>query len=163
MGTASGRKSCYTMGMTKHRIALALILVGVLIAGLSAQGGAAKTTVATLSAPVIHEDFTLLPCRGSASHRTTLQLEGCGEHAVLRSDAQVDSLNSRIFKKLPAPAARKQFIAGHDAWLTYRRRYCLSTAAPENDGTLAGVIYIDCVAGVNSAHVKQLDDFLKSI
>jgi uncharacterized protein YecT (DUF1311 family) len=146
----------------KHRIAPALVLAAALLLGLCAQSGAA-TKQAKLTAPVIHENFTLLPCSGKPSDRTTLQLEGCGEHTVLRWDAQIDSLNARIFKSLSATSARQQFISGHNAWLTYRHRYCLSTAASDNGGTLAGVIYIDCVAAVNGQHVKQLDSFLKSL
>jgi uncharacterized protein YecT (DUF1311 family) len=146
----------------KHRIALSFALAGALLLGLCAQGGAAVQH-SKLSAPVIHEDFTLLPCTGRPSHRTTLQLEGCGEHTVLRWDAQIDSLNAMIFKNLPAASAREQFITGHDAWLNYRRRYCLSAAAPDDGGTLAGVIYIDCVAAINDQHVKELKSFLKSL
>jgi len=151
------------MGMTRHRIALALIVIGAFASIFCAQGAAAAKRTAKLSAPIIHENFTLLPCGGRPAHRTTLQLEGCGEHAVLRWDAQIDSLNAEIFKRLAAVSARRQFIAGHNAWLSYRRSYCLSTAAPAHGGTLAGVIYIDCVATVNSTHVKDLDSFLKSL
>jgi uncharacterized protein YecT (DUF1311 family) len=163
MRPVRGRKSCYTMGMTKHRTALTLILVGALVLALCAQSGAASKHAAKLSAPVIHENFTLLPCGGQPAHRTTLQLEGCGEHTVLRWDAQIDKLNAEIFKKLSQVSARRNFVTGHDAWLSYRRKYCLSVSDSAQGGTLAGVVYIDCVAAVNSNHVVELDSFLKSL
>lgn len=37
---------------------------------------------------MIHEPFTPLPCVGAPGHRTTLQLEGCAEKQILRSDTQ---------------------------------------------------------------------------
>ncbi len=48
--------------------------------------------------------------------------------------------------------------AAHHAWLAY----CLSESDVFEGGTEAGVVFADCVAGVNSQHVKDLQRFLAS-
>ncbi|HUJ35093.1 MAG TPA: lysozyme inhibitor LprI family protein [Solirubrobacteraceae bacterium] len=123
-------------------------------------GSAGRARQAKLAAPVINESFTPLPCAGAPGHRTTLEMEGCAERRILRSDKQIDDLNQTIFGKLFDGAARRRFIAGHDAWLAYRRAYCLSVSDVFEGGTEAGVVDADCTASVNSQHVKDLKTFL---
>ncbi|MBV8216881.1 MAG: DUF1311 domain-containing protein [Solirubrobacterales bacterium] len=129
-----------------------------LVASASAAGAPAHA--AKLAPPVIHESFTPLPCTGAPAQRTTLQMEGCAEQQILASDKQIDSLNRSIFDKLFDTPARRRFIAGHNAWLAYRHAYCLSASDVFEGGTEAGVVFGDCVAGVNSVHVKDLKRFL---
>jgi uncharacterized protein YecT (DUF1311 family) len=126
----------------------------------SAPATATSPRAAKLSPPVIHESFTPLPCTGAPADRTTLQMEGCAEQQILASDKQIDSLNRSLFGKLFDNAARRRFIAGHNAWLAYRHAYCLSESDVFEGGTEAGVVFADCVAGVNSQHVKDLKRFL---
>jgi uncharacterized protein YecT (DUF1311 family) len=128
----------------------------------SAPAAAAPARAAKLSPPVIRESFTPLPCSGAPARRTTLQMEGCAEQQILASDTQIDSLNQSIFGKLFDAAARRRFIAGHNAWLAYRHAYCLSESDVFEGGTEAGVVFADCVAGVNSRHVTDLKRFLAS-
>lgn len=139
-------------------VLLSLAAATVLLAA-SAPADAAPARAAKLSPPVIHEPFTPLPCTGAPGHRTTLQMESCAEQRILASDSKIDALNSAIFGKLFDAAARRRFIAGHNAWLTYRHAYCLSASDVFEGGTGAGVVYADCVAGVNSEHVKDLKAF----
>jgi uncharacterized protein YecT (DUF1311 family) len=126
----------------------------------SAPAGAAPARTAALAPPVIHESFTPLPCTGSPGHRTTLEMEGCAEQKILASDNKIDALNRAIFAKLFDNAARRRFIAGHNAWLAYRHAYCLSASDVFEGGTEAAVVDADCVASVNSEHVKDLKQFL---
>ena len=121
---------------------------------------AAPAHVAKLSPPVIHEPFTPLPCSGAPGHRSTLQMEGCAEQQILASDKRIDALNQEIFGKLFDAAARRRFIAGHNAWFAYRRAYCLSSSDVFEGGTEAAVVDADCTAAVNSQHVKDLKGFL---
>lgn len=118
---------------------------------------------ARLSSPVIRESFTPLPCTGTPQHRSTLQLEGCAEQQILRSDKQIDTLNQKIFSKLATASAQRDFISGHKAWFAYRRAYCLSVSDVFQGGTAAGVLDADCVAGVNAQHVKNLKGFLSDL
>ena len=140
----------------------ALLALGAATVLLVSSGSAAATPAhaSQLSPPVIHEAFTPLPCTGAPAKRTTLQMEGCAEQQILASDKQIDSLNRSIFGKLFDNAARRRFIAGHNAWLAYRRAYCLSASDVYEGGTEAGVVFADCVASVNSQHVKNLKGFL---
>jgi uncharacterized protein YecT (DUF1311 family) len=112
---------------------------------------------------VVKETFSPLPCSGSPGHRSTLQLEGCAEQQILRSDRQINTLNKTIFGKLPSNSARRDLIAGHRAWLAYRRAYCLSVSDVFQGGTEAGVVAADCTASVNSQHVANLRTFLRDL
>jgi uncharacterized protein YecT (DUF1311 family) len=140
-------------------VPLALAAMTVLLVA-SAPATATSPHAAKLSPPVIHESFTPLPCTGAPADRTTLQMEGCAEQQILASDKQIDSLNRSLFGRLFDNAARRRFIAGHNAWLAYRHAYCLSESDVFEGGTEAGVVFADCVAGVNSQHVKDLKRFL---
>ena len=129
----------------------------------AAQALASNAHAAKLAPPVIHESFTALPCSGSPGKRTTLQDEGCAEQQILHSDKQIATLNRKIFTALPTNSARRDLIAGHKAWLTYRKSYCLSVSDVFQGGTLAGVLDADCVATVNGQHVSNLKTFLKDL
>ncbi len=129
----------------------------------AAQALAAGGHAAKLAPPVIHESFTPMPCSGSPGKRSTLQEEGCAEQQILRSDKQINVLNQRIFNALPTTSARRDLIAGHKAWLTYRKSYCLSVSDVFQGGTLAGVVDADCTATLNGQHVSNLKTFFKDL
>jgi uncharacterized protein YecT (DUF1311 family) len=124
-----------------------------------ASGGHA----AKLAPPVVHESFTPLPCTGSPGKRSTLQEEGCAEQQILRSDSRINALNQKIFTALHTNSARRDLIAGHKAWLAYRKSYCLSVSDVFQGGTAAGVVDADCTATVNGQHVANLRTFLKDL
>jgi uncharacterized protein YecT (DUF1311 family) len=129
----------------------------------SAPAGASGGHIAKLAPPVIHEPFTPMPCSGKPGNRSTLQEEGCAEQQILHSDKQIDALNQKIFNALHTTSARRDLLAGHRAWLAYRKSYCLSVSDVFQGGTLAGVVDADCVATVNGQHVTNLKTFLKDL
>jgi uncharacterized protein YecT (DUF1311 family) len=129
----------------------------------AAQALASSGHAAKLAPPVIHESFTPMPCSGSPGKRTTLQQEGCAEQQILRSDKRINALNQKIFDALHAGSARRDLIAGHQAWLAYRKSYCLSVSDVFQGGTLAGVVDADCTATVNGQHAANLKVFLKDL
>jgi uncharacterized protein YecT (DUF1311 family) len=151
-------------------IALASATAAVAVAspaGASPTGaspaGASRGHAAKLAPPVIHESFTPLPCNGAPNHRTTLQLEGCAEQQILRSDKKIDGLNQAIFGKLFDDRARRDLITGHKAWLAYRHAFCQSESDAFEGGTEAGVLFAICEGSVNSEHVKDLNTFLADL
>src|SRR6202012_3823584 len=119
-----------------------------LVAAVLALVAAAGASAATLKAPVIKEVFTPLACTHDG---TTLGMEGCAEHQILRSDRLIDFLNAKIFIKLSA-SGKRDFIRGHNAWLKYRTSYCLSESDIYQGGTEAGAIAARCAANINRAH-----------
>jgi uncharacterized protein YecT (DUF1311 family) len=143
--------------------AIAILSAVVGLAAAAAPAGASTTHAAALAPPVIDESFTPMPCTGSPGHRTTLQLEGCAERQILRSDKQINALNKQIFNALHTDSARRDLITGHKAWLAYRKSYCLSVSDVFQGGTLAGVVDAGCTATVNSQHVSNLKTFLKDL
>jgi hypothetical protein len=152
--------SSLALASTISAVALAASAV-VLTASASAKahyGQAAK-----LSAPVIHESFTPLGCHGSPQHRSSLQIEGCAEQQILGTDKKIDALNRTIFGVLADNAARRRFIAGHKAWLAYRRAFCLSRSDIFEGGTDAAVVDATCVVTINAQHVKDLKVFISDL
>jgi uncharacterized protein YecT (DUF1311 family) len=148
------------------RLSLSLALVASSAAILLTSSALADVSAAhsgALSPPVIHESFTPLPCAGAPKDRTTLQREGCAEQQILRSDRTIDALNRSIFTRLSAASSRRDFVAGHTAWFTYRRRYCLSVSDVFAGGSEAGVLYADCAARLNAQHVTNLRQFLADL
>jgi uncharacterized protein YecT (DUF1311 family) len=129
----------------------------------AASAGAAGAHAAALAPPIIKESFTPLPCTGAPGHRSTLQMEGCAEQRILHSDRQINALNKAIFRRLPSNSARRDLVAGHKAWLSYRKAYCLSVSDVFQGGTAAGVVAADCTASVNAQHVANLRTFLKDL
>jgi uncharacterized protein YecT (DUF1311 family) len=135
----------------------------VVAAAAAAPAGASTARAAKLAPPVIHESFTPMPCTGKPGQRTTLQDEACSEQQILRSDKRINGLNQKIFNALGTNSARRDLIAGHRAWLAYRKSYCLSVSDVFQGGTLAGIVDADCVATVNTQHVSNLKAFLKDV
>jgi uncharacterized protein YecT (DUF1311 family) len=107
-----------------------------------------------LAPPVIHEQFTLLPCPMQPT--STLDQEGCVEHALLRSDRAIDARVKAIFGLLSLQPARRDFVRGEQAWLVYRRNTCAEQASKYAGGTLASLTDAICQSNRNDVHLKEL-------
>ena len=132
------------------------LLVLASVAALAIPAAAAAAAAAP-PPPVIKEGFTLLPC--PKNPQTTLALEGCAEHRIVKSDAIINAKVKRIYGMLRTNAAKTHFVLGERAWLSYRKANCQSRSDVYEGGTLAGVVFANCVADVNDAHVKDLTAF----
>jgi uncharacterized protein YecT (DUF1311 family) len=144
-------------------------LMGVAIlatAGLLGVGPVASVASAgapKLAPPVIREPFTVLPCTGTPSERTTVQQEGCAEHTILTTDAQINALARSIFSALPDAPARRRFVAAQKAWITYRRADCLSASDLFEGGSGAVVLDALCTVDRNRQRRSDLRAFLKQL
>jgi uncharacterized protein YecT (DUF1311 family) len=136
--------------------AFAAVLVSVAVAH---AGSAVPAHGAKLSAPVIHEAFTPLPCKGKPSSRTTIQQLGGAEQQILKTDKQIDALSASVFSRLHDDAARHRFIAGAKAWLAYRRADCASRSDIFEGGTQAPVVAAQCQSLRNLTRIKDLRTF----
>ncbi|MGZ4233786.1 MAG: lysozyme inhibitor LprI family protein [Solirubrobacteraceae bacterium] len=132
-------------------------------AATQAGGTTPAAATAKLAPVVIHETFTPLPCLGAPAHRTTLQMEGCAERQILRTDSQINLLAAQIFPILPSDRARRDFNAAQRAWLSYRKADCFSMSDVFEGGTEAGVIDAQCVANRNGQRIKDLRAFHRDL
>jgi uncharacterized protein YecT (DUF1311 family) len=114
-----------------------------------ASAGAASSP----SAPVIHEQFTLLACPQKPT--TTVQIEGCAEHKIVATDKTIDALNAKIFTKL-TKTGRADFIATNTDWVKYRNAACAAEASIYSGGTIQPVAYADCLVSIDASHVTEL-------
>lgn len=126
----------------------------VLLSGLVLVGAALGAQ--RLAPPVIKEKFTPLPCSGVPKNRTTLQMEGCAERDILRTDATINRLYKTIFNQLATTSARRDFVAAARAWLAFRRADCLSVSDLFQGGTEAAVLDAQCAAERNRERIKDL-------
>ena len=132
-------------------------------AATRAGGASPAASVVRLKPVVIHETFTPLPCSGAPGHRTTLQMEGCAEKQILRTDTQIDLLEAQIFPILFDNRARRDLNAAQHAWLNYRKADCLSMSDLFEGGTEAGVVDAQCEANRNGQRVKDLRAFHRDL
>src|SRR5262245_16403932 len=116
-----------------------------------------------LEPPVISEQFTLLPC--PAKPKSTIDFEGCAEHRIVRSDEAINGLVGRIFARLRSDsnAAARRFVRSEQAWVTYRWSGCQSRADIYEGGSAAGIVFAECVARRNAAHLSDLEEFERNL
>jgi uncharacterized protein YecT (DUF1311 family) len=107
-----------------------------------------------LTPPVIHEPFTALPC--PIHPDTTIDVEGCQEMRVLRTDRAIDGQVKTIFGLLKTKTARASFVAGEQNWLSYRRSSCTAEASFYGRGTQEPVAYLSCTLVRNKSHLSDL-------
>jgi uncharacterized protein YecT (DUF1311 family) len=124
----------------------------------SLAGAAALSSVAVAgnSSPVIREPWTPLPC--PAHPNSTVEIEGCLERAVLRSDRRIDAKAATIVSLLRHQSDRAAFVEGEQAWLRYRRRSCSATASVYRGGSAEPVAFLRCEQNRNTRHLTDLLD-----
>ena len=116
---------------------------------------------ASVTPPIIHEPFTALPC--PLHPDTTIDVEGCQEHRVLKTDRQIDTQVRTIFRLLRTESIRATFVQGERNWLRYRRQSCAAEASRFAGGTAHGVAFLTCTLQRNKAHVADLAAMRKTL
>ena len=118
-------------------------------------------TAAAIAPPAIHEPFTALPC--PLHPDTTIDVIGCQEHRVLRTDRAIDTQAAAIFHLLRTDAARSTFVAGERNWLQYRRRSCSVEASKFAGGSEQPVALLTCTLQRNTSHLADLTSMRKTL
>ena len=85
------------------------------------------------------EVFTPLPCNPN----TTVGMEGCAEHRILRADAVVNRRVQLIWDRSTA-AGQSHLADAQTAWVAYRKAACLSESDKYAGGSLAPVVAGQC-------------------
>ena len=103
----------------------------------------------------------MLPC--PAKPKTTLDMEGCAEKALLASDKKIDAQVKAIWNQLASAAARASFASGERSWLAYRRSNCTAEASRYSGGTLEPVAFAQCEVSRNKTHLAELGTMLHTL
>ena len=127
---------------------IGLITVGVFVA--AAAAGAA------VGPPVITEPWTPLPCPARPS--STVEIEGCLQRDVRRSDRSIDSKAATVFGLIKREKDRDAFVSGERSWLQYRRRSCSAAASVYRGGSAEPIVYLRCEKTRNARHLADLTD-----
>lgn len=153
-----------------RRVGLGVLAAGAVIAA-SGCGSAARPGLTTTpevreprssALPRIHEGFTLLPCPRSIAQRgTTLGIEGCQEHRIVRTDAAI-RVRELAAVALLGGVARREFALAERDWLAYRHASCEALASKYSGGSEAPVAFGGCIATANRAHLGSLAALLRT-
>ena len=123
--------------------------------GVGVQPALAGGSAPTLAPPVIHEQFTLLPC----TQGTTLGMEGCAEHDLLRADTRIDKEVRLLFSLLFDNAARERLTKAQVTWMAFRQADCRSQSDVYEGGTQAAVEFGRCALSDDKARSGELHAF----
>jgi uncharacterized protein YecT (DUF1311 family) len=134
------------------------IVVAVVVFAVGAVPAAAP---AALGPPVIHEPWTPLPCPPHPN--STIEIEGCLERAIARSDRTINSKSAKIFHLLRRDSDRAAFVRGEHAWLLYRRQSCTAEASIFRGGSAEPVAFLTCEKRRNARHVSDLVDMKRTL
>lgn len=144
-------------GRARIVVAASVIAACAALAAPVASDSAERGGVARVAPPVIREQFTPLPC--PRHPQSTIELEGCAEQRILRTDHQIDAVVRSLFGLLPDDAARARLASAQRAWLAFRKPDCLSVSDKYQGGTLVGVLDANCTADRNAQRLKDLRSF----
>jgi uncharacterized protein YecT (DUF1311 family) len=145
-------------------IGLAALIAAIHVASSQGAASAPTTGAAPLEPPPIHEHFTQLACPSRPV--STVDFEGCAEQVVLRTDKEIESLDSSIASfaaSVPYNRLPRLFLAGHRAWLTYRERDCHAVSERFEGGSLSPLADLDCVLSRNHQRIKDLRAFRRQL
>jgi uncharacterized protein YecT (DUF1311 family) len=122
---------------------------------------ASLVAMAAIAPPVIHEPFTALPC--PLHPDTTVDVVGCQEHRVLRTDRAIDAQVRTIFGLLRTESRRSAFADGERSWLHYRRQSCSAEASRLVGGSGHAVALLSCELRRNTTHLADLTAMRKAL
>jgi uncharacterized protein YecT (DUF1311 family) len=114
----------------------------------------ASPAAGALGPPVIREPWTPLPC--PAHPQATIEIEGCLEKAISRSDRRIDRSAARIFRLVRRESDRLAFVQGEREWLRYRRRSCTAEGSIYAGGSAEPVAFLTCEKRRNVQHIADL-------
>jgi uncharacterized protein YecT (DUF1311 family) len=114
----------------------------------------ATPTAPPVGVPLVTEAFTLLPC--PADPVSTLELEGCAEHRIVRLDRQINADAKALYASMSDPKAREHFVDAQQAWIAYRQAACLSEADAYAGGSLEPVVFANCELRINRQRANDL-------
>jgi uncharacterized protein YecT (DUF1311 family) len=122
---------------------------------------ATLVAAAAIAPPVIHEPFTALPC--PLHPDTTVEVVGCQEHRVLRTDRAIDAQVKAIFVLLRRDDRRSAFAAGERSWLHYRRQSCAAETSRLTGGSAHAAALLGCELRRNTSHLADLTAMRKAL
>lgn len=136
--------------------------IAVASAGTIAIADASSATPARVdrqaAAPAIQEPFTAMPCPKEPV--STPELEGCIEHELLATDKRIDQLDEEFSASLGDAGLRRKFVAGHRAWLSYRRTDCADLWAVTEEGTINPIVVGNCEVARNRQRIADLREVI---
>ena len=135
-------------------LALLPVIAGLLATSCTSTRSTTTTKAAPPRLPRYREPFTsALPCPRKPA--TTLDIEGCAERDIIRTDAAIEARAKAVFSLL-TPKGRREFVSAERSWLTYRKASCNVAASKYAGGTLEPVAFGLCVVKKNRSHLEEL-------
>jgi uncharacterized protein YecT (DUF1311 family) len=134
--------------------ALVPVVAALLASSCTSTRPSTATTPAPPTLPDFRERFTpVLPCPRKPV--TTLDMEGCAERDIVKTDAAIDAQARAVFSLLTS-RGRRAFVSAERSWLAYRKASCTVEASKYEGGSLEPVIFGLCVVKKNRSHLGEL-------
>jgi uncharacterized protein YecT (DUF1311 family) len=89
---------------------------------------------------------------------STIEIEGCLERDVVRSDRHIDIKAATVFRLIKREPDRDAFVSAEHSWLQYRRRSCSAAASVYHGGSAEPIAYLTCEKNRNAHHIADLAD-----
>jgi uncharacterized protein YecT (DUF1311 family) len=133
-----------------------LVLIGCCALAAAACGGSSTGPTDSSSPPAGpsagSENFTTLPCHSN----TTVGMEGCAEHRILRADAVINREVRVLWTRAGSSEARTHLAAAQAAWQDYRTAACTSEADAFTGGSLTPVVVAQCSLRLTRQRAMEL-------
>jgi uncharacterized protein YecT (DUF1311 family) len=130
--------------------------MGLLLASCGSGTPTTTTTSHGVTAPVIAEHFTKLPC----THKNTLGLEGCAEGQLVSTDKRIDKEVTLLFSLVPT-AQQKSLTTAETVFLKYRSATCKAYSDVYRGGSFAPVEYALCEVRMDEAQSTALHGYFR--
>lgn len=93
-----------------------------------------------------------------AAEGVTSAIMDCLGSEIDRQDQRLNQRYAAVMAALP-PAQKTELRASERKWINYRDATCDHKSSPERGGTLAGVIYANCILDETIKRTLYLEDF----
>ena len=105
----------------------------------------ADSSIAPRSAPLRNGAYTATYRRCiPAAHGVTAALEDCNAAELKVQNARLDRVSAMVMRKLSS-SRQSDFRASQQLWINRRNATCKRVAQPYTGGTLAHVVYPECL------------------
>lgn len=126
-----------------------MLPLAVILTGIATPGGADPRTGTTAT-------FDRCMTTGDAARGVTVAMMDCLGQEIDRQDAALNRTYRAMMARL-APAAGARLRASERAWIVRRNARCHDAADQADGGSLAGILYNQCVLDETIARTRWLD------
>jgi uncharacterized protein YecT (DUF1311 family) len=122
----------------------------------------AIATLMLATACTVRPDPVRAAERADCSGATTqAELNGCTAAQAKRADRQLNETYQRVLAKYRESGPRRALVDAELQWIRFRDAECRFSASRYNGGSIAPMIYSECVTRLTNARTQALASYMK--